>query len=132
MNPRIDPPGPHRRASGDPAGPAASGNLAGSAGPGGEPDDQQDLADPDYQRDMAQLVTDEAPAVFAVVEEPDDRSDGRIAAWVLEFADRVEAIGTDGGLRMSARTTARVLAVYGRRPGVTARLVPSGRPQPPA
>jgi hypothetical protein len=82
----------------------------------------------EYRRQVADLVADETPAMFAVVEDRDDRSDGWIAAWVLEFRGRAEAIGADSGLRMRAPSAARVLARFGREPGVTARLVPFGRP----
>lgn len=86
-------------------------------------------ADDDYQREVAEMVTEETPVLFAVVEDLVDRSDGRIAAWMLEFPDRAEVISVDGGLRMSVPSTDRALAIFGRQPGVTARLVPSGRPQ---
>jgi hypothetical protein len=82
----------------------------------------------EYRREVADLVADETPAMFAVVEDRDDRSDGRIAAWVLEFPGWAEAIGTDDGLRIRARSADRVRARFGRQPGVTARLVPFGRP----
>jgi hypothetical protein len=80
----------------------------------------------DYQREVADMVSEESPALFAVVEDRVDRSDGRIAAWMLEFADRAEVITVDGGLRMCVPSADRVLAIFGRMPGVTARLVPSG------
>ncbi|MGH3156890.1 MAG: hypothetical protein ACRDNF_09980 [Streptosporangiaceae bacterium] len=81
----------------------------------------------EYEQEVASMVADEAPAVFAVVEDRDDRTDSRIAAWVLEFACRAEAVTTDTGLRITARSARRVLAQYGRQPGVTARLIPAGR-----
>jgi hypothetical protein len=82
----------------------------------------------EYRRQVADLVADETPAMFAVVEDRDDRSDGWVAAWVLEFRGRAEAIGADGVLRMTASSADRVRARFGRKPGVTARLVPFGRP----
>ncbi|HEY2579186.1 MAG TPA: hypothetical protein VGI74_23000 [Streptosporangiaceae bacterium] len=89
----------------------------------------------EYQQEVASMVAEEAPAVFAVVEDRDDRTDGRIAAWVLEFACRAEAVATDSAVRISAQSARRVLAQYGRQPGVTARLIPAGRAsqlEPPA
>jgi hypothetical protein len=77
----------------------------------------------DYQRLVADMVTEETPALLAVVEDLDDRSDGRIAAWMLEFPDRAEVITVDGGLRMCVPSAERGLAIFGRLPGVTARLV---------
>ncbi|MER5389751.1 hypothetical protein [Saccharopolyspora sp. NPDC002686] len=47
------------------------------------------------------IVADEAPRLFAVVQEYGDRGDGRIAAWLLAFADHAEVIAVGGGLRMS-------------------------------
>jgi hypothetical protein len=82
----------------------------------------------EYRRQVAGLVADETPAMFAVVEDKDDRTDGWIAAWVLEFRGWAEAIGADGGLRMAAPSADRVRARFGREPGVTARLVPFGKP----
>jgi hypothetical protein len=57
----------------------------------------------DYQRLVADMVTEETPALFAVVEDLDDRSDGRIAAWMLEFADRAEVITVDGDCGCACR-----------------------------
>jgi hypothetical protein len=98
----------------------------------GQADASAGLATPptetEYWRQVADLIADETPAMFAVVEDRDDRSDGRIAAWVLEFPGRAEAITTDGGLRMSAPSADRVKARFGRQPDVTARLVSFGRP----
>lgn len=86
------------------------------------------LTEDEYQQQVAGLIAEETPALFAVVEDRDDRSDGWIAAWVLEFRGRAEAIGADGGLRMRAPSAVRVLARFGREPGITARLVPFGKP----
>ncbi|HLX47911.1 MAG TPA: hypothetical protein VKS82_06240 [Streptosporangiaceae bacterium] len=84
----------------------------------------------EYQQLVAELVAEESPTVFAVVEDRDDRQDGRIAAWVLEFPDETEVICTDGVVRMSLSSVDRVLARFGRQPGVTARLVRTGHPEP--
>ena len=54
----------------------------------------------EYQQQVAEMVADETPAMFAVVEDWDDRYDGRIAAWVLEFPEGTEVICTDGNIRM--------------------------------
>lgn len=82
----------------------------------------------DYQQEVAAMVCEESPALFAVVEDRVDRSDGRIAAWMLEFPDRAEVITADGGMRMRVSSADRVLAIFGRLPGVTARLVPARCP----
>ena len=69
----------------------------------------------------------EMPAVFAVVQERDGGPDGWIAAWVLEFSDRAEAVSADGGLRMTASSADRVLATFARLPGA-AHLIPFDLP----
>jgi hypothetical protein len=84
----------------------------------------------EYQKLVAELVAEESPTVFAVVEDRDDRLDGRIAAWVLEFPDETEVICTEDGVRMSLASVDRVLARFGKGPGVTARLVRTPRPEP--
>lgn len=104
-----------------PAG-AQAGNIADSTAPPWTEDE--------YQRLVAELVADESPTVFAVVEDRDDRQDGRIAAWVLEFPDETEVICTEDGVRMSLSSVDRVLPNFGRQPGVTARLVRTPRPEP--
>lgn len=63
-----------------------------------------------------QMVAENAPRVFAVVQELGDRVDGWIAAWGMAFEDRVEVIGSDGSLRMTCRLPRR-------RCGVTAGVV---------
>lgn len=82
----------------------------------------------DYERNVSGLVAEETPALFALVEDRDDLADARIAAWVLEFSSRAEAVTTDTSVRISAPSAPRVLARFGTQPGVTARLIPAGRP----
>lgn len=48
-------------------------------------------------------VADEAPKVFAVVQEYGNRGDYRIAAWGIAFDDRAEVVAVDRGMRMSLR-----------------------------
>jgi hypothetical protein len=84
----------------------------------------------EYQQEIAAMVADESPTVFAVVEDRDDRYDGRIAAWVLEFSSGAEVICTEGGTRMSLASMDRVLPSFGRQPGITARLIQTAHPKP--
>jgi hypothetical protein len=83
----------------------------------------------DYQQLVAEMVAEETPALFAVVEDLEDRSDGRIAAWMLKFPDRAEVITTDGCERMRVSSAERALAIFGRLPGVSARLIQTGCPE---
>ncbi|HEY2578565.1 MAG TPA: hypothetical protein VGI74_19865 [Streptosporangiaceae bacterium] len=127
MNPEVPQPSDpadtaaraHALAAPSPGHCSAAGPTAGHAAPA--------WTEEEYEQEVASMVAEEAPAVFAVVEDRDDRSDGRIAAWVLEFGCRAEAVATDSAVRISAQSARRVLAQYGRQPGVTARLIPAGR-----
>lgn len=79
--------------------------------------DEQEFADL-----LAEMVADEAPRIFAVVQEYGTRADGVIAAWGMAFEDHAEVVGVDGGLRMSLRAPERALRGF-RRPHITPRLV---------
>ncbi|WP_018686687.1 hypothetical protein [Actinokineospora enzanensis] len=68
-------------------------------------------------------VADEAPRLFAVVEELDDRTDARIAAWGMAFEDRAEIIRTDGPLRMSLSSPESALNLYANNPRVHPHLI---------
>jgi hypothetical protein len=69
------------------------------------------------------LVADEAPQVFAVVQEYGERADGRIAAWGLAFPDKAEVFTVGGGAHFSLPTPERVLPIFCRAPHVSARIV---------
>lgn len=77
---------------------------------------------------MAEMVTDDAPKVFAVVEEYGNRFDARIAGWGLAYADHVDVIGVDGGVHLGAPGPETVLRRFGRRAMVTAHTVWPGDP----
>lgn len=70
-----------------------------------------------------EMVADEAPRLFAVVQVYGERVEGRIAAWGMAFEDRAEVISISGGTSMSLRSPERAVWGFGRRTGVTARLV---------
>ncbi|RKT89278.1 hypothetical protein SAMN05421805_11428 [Saccharopolyspora antimicrobica] len=69
------------------------------------------------------LVADEAPRLFAVVQEYGDRVDCRIAAWGMAFADRVEVASVEGGLRMALSAPESALPGFNVGSHVRARLV---------
>jgi hypothetical protein len=69
------------------------------------------------------MVDDEAPRVFAIVQEYGDRIDVRVAAWGMTFDNHAEIVGTDGRTRMSARSPDTALRIFSRQPNTTARLV---------
>ncbi|MDV6011202.1 hypothetical protein F8178_01680 [Haloechinothrix sp. LS1_15] len=72
---------------------------------------------------LASIVADEAPRLFAVVEEYGRRVDARIAGWGLAFAERAEVVSIDGALRMKLNTPEEALRGFGFGSHITARLV---------
>lgn len=78
------------------------------------------------ENEFAELVKDmvdeEAPRLFAVVQERGERVDGRIAAWGMAFEDHAEVVA-DGGSLFSIRTPERACRLLSRDPDITARLV---------
>ncbi|MGW1682051.1 hypothetical protein [Saccharopolyspora sp. NPDC002376] len=69
------------------------------------------------------IVADEAPRLFAIVQEYGERVDGRIAAWGLAFADHAEVIAVGGGLRMSMAAPESALRGFTFGSRIRARLV---------
>ncbi len=57
--------------------------------------------EPEFAAILESMVVDEAPRLFAVVQEYGERVDGRIAAWGMAFADHAEVVSVERGLRMS-------------------------------
>jgi hypothetical protein len=50
----------------------------------------------DFLRLCAEMVSDHAPYLFAVVQERGEREDGWIAGWGLAFPDHVDVVTVDG------------------------------------
>jgi hypothetical protein len=69
----------------------------------------------EFAQEVRELVADEAPQVFALVEEYGGRVDGWIVAWGMAFDDRVEVIGANGGLRMAFNSVERAQRAFSRR-----------------
>jgi hypothetical protein len=69
------------------------------------------------------MVADEAPRLFAVVQEYGDRVDGRIAAWGMAFGDHAEVVAVERGLRMSLRVPENALRLFRFGSHIKARLV---------
>ncbi|HET9257398.1 MAG TPA: hypothetical protein VFO16_19655 [Pseudonocardiaceae bacterium] len=72
---------------------------------------------------VAGMVADEAPRLFAVVQEYGVRVDGRIAAWGMALDDRAEIVRVEGGRSMSLPAPERPAHVFSRHPDITARVV---------
>lgn len=74
----------------------------------------------EFAQEVHELVADEAPRVFALVEEYGERVDGWIVAWGMAFEDHVEVVGMNG-LRLHTTSAQRAQRAFGRRR--TIRLV---------
>jgi hypothetical protein len=70
-----------------------------------------------------EMVADEAPRLFAVVQEYGERVDGRIAAWGMAFDDHAEIINVDDGTSVSLSSPERAAHGFNHRPNITARVV---------
>lgn len=68
----------------------------------------------EFAQQMRELVAEEEPRVFALVEEDGERVDGWIVGWGMAFDDRVEVLSVDGTLRMTFDSVDRVLRRYSR------------------
>jgi hypothetical protein len=69
------------------------------------------------------MVAEEAPRVFAVLEEYGERVDGRIAAWGMAFPDHADVIAVDHCFHLRMRSPDRAARAFNNRPHITARVV---------
>ncbi|GAA3462665.1 hypothetical protein ACFFSW_24855 [Saccharothrix longispora] len=76
-----------------------------------------------YDEFVAELVSDDAPRLFAVVREYGDREDADVAAWGMAFPDRAEVVGVERRVRMSLRDPERAARLFAGGDGARARLV---------
>ncbi len=72
---------------------------------------------------LEEMVADEAPRLFAVVQEYGDRVDGRIAAWGMAFADHAEVVSVTRKRRMSLPAPEHALRLFTFGSHIQARLV---------
>jgi len=87
----------------------------------------------EFAREMAELVADEAPRLFAVVQEYGERVDGRIAAWGMAFEDHAEVVGVDRHIHAHLCSPERATRAFSSRPHITAHVVwvnPGARTRP--
>lgn len=61
---------------------------------------------------LNEIVAEERPRLFSLCEGYGDRADGRILAWGMAFADRVDA---DGQMSGTFQSTENVLRLLSRR-----------------
>lgn len=77
----------------------------------------------EFAKLIDEMVAEEAPRLFAVVQEYGERVDGRIAAWGMAFEDYAEIVGLDNYVHVSLGSPERATHLFSRRPHITARLV---------
>lgn len=80
--------------------------------------------EPRFASILEQLVADDAPQVFAVIQEYGSRLDAWIAAWGMSFDDHAEVVSVEGDMRMSLRSPdAALLGFHEADEHIHARLV---------
>jgi hypothetical protein len=77
----------------------------------------------EFDRLVNEMVVEFAPRLFAVVQILGERSDGRIAAWGMDFDDEVEVVDVEDQKRMRLNSPHQALHFYTHRPHISARLV---------
>ncbi|TQM79212.1 hypothetical protein FHX81_1509 [Saccharothrix saharensis] len=61
---------------------------------------------------MHEVAREDAPRLFAIVEEYGEAEDARVAGYGLAYADRAEADSVEGGFRLSADSAERARALF--------------------
>ena len=79
--------------------------------------------EPEFSAMVDTMVADEAPRLFAVVQEYGDRVDAAIAAWGLAFADHAELVTAGRRVHMDLRTPEHALRLFSAGSHLHARLV---------
>lgn len=72
---------------------------------------------------LENVVADEAPRLFAVVQEYGERVNFWIAAWGMAFDDHAEVVRVDRRLRMNLQAPENALRFFTRADDIRARLV---------
>ena len=62
-----------------------------------------------------EMIAEDVPRVFALVEECGERADGRIFGWGMAFEDHAELIGVHGGMRGTFPSAERARRMFARR-----------------
>ncbi|GAB3443320.1 hypothetical protein [Actinophytocola sediminis] len=89
-----------------------------------DPTDLTPVCDePQFATMLAEMVADDAPRLFAIVQEYGERVDATIAAWGLAFADRAEISSATGSLHMNLRAPEHALPGFSIGSRIRARLV---------
>jgi len=72
---------------------------------------------------VAEMVTEETPRPFAVMQEYGERLDARIHSWGMSFHDHADPISVGGSVRLGMRSPEHALRWASPDPMVTAQLV---------
>ncbi|WP_433263208.1 hypothetical protein ACQPZF_31585 [Actinosynnema sp. CS-041913] len=75
--------------------------------------------DEEFARFVAGLVRDDAPRLFAIVEEYGEREDAEVAAYGLDFGDHTDVKSVEGDFRLRSQNPQSALAVFGHSTGAT-------------
>jgi hypothetical protein len=79
--------------------------------------------EPEFAAILESTVADEAPRLFAIIQEYGERVDGRIAAWGMAFDDHAEVVSVAHGMRASLRRPEDALRLFHLGSHIRARLV---------
>lgn len=79
--------------------------------------------EPGFAAIMESIVADEAPRLFAIVQEYGERVDGRIAGWGMAFDDHAEVASLDRAIRGSLHVPEDALRLFNFGSHIHARLV---------
>jgi hypothetical protein len=72
---------------------------------------------------LAEIVANDPPRLFAVVQELGERVDARVAAWGMAFEDHAELVGVDRQMRASLGKPEDALFLFRSGERIQARLV---------
>ncbi|MFE0023165.1 hypothetical protein [Amycolatopsis sp. NPDC059021] len=101
--------------------------MTGDQADSAEADDNQEMLDPldtpeGFDEAVAEMVAEDAPRLFAVVQVYGDRVDARVGAWGMAFENRAEVVTPDGRRRLVLGAPERALRWFARPANVTAHL----------
>lgn len=87
----------------------------------------------EFNQMVAEMVADEAPRLFAVVQVYRERVDGRIAAWGMAFDEHADIVSVDNGTSVRLSSPERAAYGFNHRPDIIARVMwvnPDAAPAP--
>ncbi|MGH3869095.1 MAG: hypothetical protein ACRDQ4_23875 [Pseudonocardiaceae bacterium] len=77
----------------------------------------------EFNQMVDELVADEAPRLFAVVQVYRERVDGRIAAWGMAFDEHADIVSVDNGSSVRLSSPERAAHGFNRYPDIIARVM---------